>query len=158
VLRLLITTGKNPDSLQKLIAKALFLATPGSRLEGRGKRAIASLVEHARLLRFSRLCIIGRTQDGASEISFLSVGTSSWSRIPPAMVANYGIACKDGKAWKQEQSVSLAVRGARRKTILNLLGVEEGDWQGSQIKAEAKSIIFRLGPIELLKLGVRYGG
>ena len=154
---MLITTGKNPDSLQKLIAKALFLATPGSRLEGRGKRTIASLVEHARLLRFSRLCIIGRTQDGASELSFLSLDSPSWSRLSPTIVANYGVACKDRKAWKVEQSISLAVKGTKRKTILNLLGIEEGDEPDSSITADSKAISFKLAKNELLKLGVAYG-
>jgi len=155
---LLITTGKKPDTLSQLIARALFLCTPESLLEGRGKRTISSLLQKARKLHFSRLCTISKREGGASEISFISLEEDgSWQRLSPAIIAQYAVACEEKKAWRAEQSHSLKITGAKRAALQQLLSPSNADAEHeSSITAGASTLSFKLGKTELLKMGVKY--
>lgn len=158
MLYLLITTGKKPDFLQKLIAKALFLCTPESLLEGRGKCTISSLLLKARKLHFSRMCTISKHEGGASEISFLSLEEDgSWQRLSPTIIAQYAVACEGKKAWRQAQSRSLKLTGTKSAAFQKLLSPNAVDLEAeSMITAGASALSFKLDRTELLKMGVKY--
>ncbi len=158
VLYLLVTTGKKPDFLQKLIANALFLSVPESLLEGRGKRTIVSLLKKAHRLHFSRICTLSKREGGASEMSFLSLEEDGgWQRLSPTIIAQYAVACEEKKAWRQAQSRSLKLAGTKRAALQRLLLPLNADsGPVSSITAGASTLSFKLGKTELLKLGVKY--
>ena len=81
---MLVTTGRNPGREGRAVARAISLCFPGSILEGRGRRALASLLSRARKLHFSRLCTVYRGQGRPCSISFISLCSGpEWERLAP---------------------------------------------------------------------------
>lgn len=157
---MLITTGKKPDLLSRLVARALFLCIPGSCLEGRGKRTLSSLVKKAGKRHFARIASINKKEGGASEISFISLdGNGNWRRLTQRILISYAVACKERGEWRKNQSCSLRVSGAKRAALMELLAPLQSDAGcESRITAGAKSITLKLCKTDLLILGVSYEG
>lgn len=154
---MLITTAKDPDALCRRIARAIYLATPGSRLEFRGKRTLAALVSKARKKRFERVCAIYHAQGKPSEIRFLEIGMRDWRWMAPHLAITkvlHAPAMKGGIS----QSFGLQIRGTEAKTLQKLLSIKgKPEEAQSSISSSASKISFKLGNKKLLELGVRYG-
>ncbi len=149
----LITTGKEPDALSRRIARALFLAVPGSSLEWRGKRTMQSLLSLAKKRRFSRLCAIYKEQGKPRSISFLSLGEEGWKWMSPRIIVKKA---KAARLARLPQSQSLLAKGAKAKTLLYLLGAQNWEEPGSSITAGAKKLSLFLGKGKLLEMDVSY--
>ena len=155
---MLITTGRNPGREGRLIARALFLSFPGSRLEGRGRRTLSSLLSSARKRRFSRACTIYREQGKPCSISFISLGNEGeWERLSPE------VRIKSLSAFplprKIPQSACLSIKGAKAAVLRRLADAppcEEGEGPSSAITAGASKISFSLQGKRIMELGVSY--
>jgi rRNA maturation protein Rpf1 len=157
VIEVLITTGKKPDSKARLIARALSLSIPGSRLEGRGARTLSSLVSKAAHLHFNRLCAIYKEEGKPHSLSFMEVeGKNQWKWLSPRIsITKISIAPK-GKA-KLQQSACLAISGTKAAALSSLISpANSSDETESKISASAKKITIAVANKKLLELGVKY--
>jgi len=155
VVQLLITTGKNPDRLSRLIAHALFASIPGSDLEFRGKRSLLSLVLKARKKHYSRLCAIHKEEGKPSSLSFISLDDEGgWERLSPSIaIKNVSAA----KSFPKKQSQCVEFSGAKKAVLGRLLDPRNSCGEPeSKIIAGAAKISILYGRKKLLELGVAY--
>ena len=155
---MLITTGRNPGREGRALARALFLSFPGSRLEGRGRRTLASQLSRARKLCFSRVCTIYNEQNHPCSISFISLGNAGeWKRLSPVVRIRSVRAFPFPK--KTPQSSCLLIKGSRAPVLRRLADApacEQGDEPGSAITASASGISLSLQGKKIMELGVSY--
>ena len=152
---MLITTGKNADSNSRLIAKALFLCVPGSRILWRGRRTLRSMVSKARKQHMTRLCVIQKNSGEGHSLGVLQIGTASWSWLSPAIEITAVSSPKIAK--KLKQSTCLKITGKRSKDLGALIShCNSNEKAESRISATSKRISFHLSNIKLLSLGVSY--
>ena len=154
---MLITTGRDPGTEGRSVARALFLSFPGSRLEGRGRRTLASQLSRARKLHFSRVCTIYREQNHPCSISFISLGNSGeWERLSPEVRIRSIRAFPFPK--RTLQSACLSIKGAKAAVLRRLADApacEPGE-PASAISAGASEISFSLQGKKIMELGVSY--
>ena len=157
MVQVLITTGKKPGIACRAIARAIFLAAPGSRLEFRGKRPLGSLIKKARLAHFTRVCTIYQEEGKPSQLAFLSLeGQAPEWLSPKIKIASASFA---EKMPRRGQSSSVKITGAKARTLQKLFcppKPPEGTGAGSSISAGTNSISFSLGRQKLATLGVFY--
>jgi len=157
---MLITTGRNPDSASRAIARALHLAVPESRLEGRGRRTLSSLLSRARKLHFSRICTIYKAEGKPCSISFISLGADGgWAWLSPRIIVTKVTAAvaQGNRLRNLPQSGCIAISGPKSGILRGLFGLETQDCgPESRIIAAASKITVASGGTKLLELGVRY--
>ncbi|VVC02085.1 Uncharacterised protein [uncultured archaeon] len=156
-MEVLITTGKKPDRKARLIAKALFLSMPGSRLEGRGGRTLASLASKAAHLHFNRLCAIYKEEGRPHSLSFMEIGgKNQWRWLSPKISITKVSVSPKGKA-KLRQSACLRITGTKAAALSALASpLNSSDETESRLAASAKKITIALGNRKLLEMGVKY--
>ena len=153
---MLITTAKDPDALCRRIARAIYLATPSSHLEFRGKRTLASLVSKARKKRFERVCAIYHSRGKPSEIRFLEISMRDWCWMVPHLSITKILHAPAMKG-SISQSVGLQIKGTKAKVLRQLLSIKgKPEEAQSSISSSASKITFKLGNKKLLELGVKY--
>jgi len=149
----LITTGRNPDAASRLIANALFLAVPGSRLENRGQRSLSFLASKAKKLHFERLCTIYRQENSPKQILFMSVGKQEKWLSPKLTI----IKCS-AKKLKANQSLCIKIKGTKAKAMQRLIMPKNSsDEPESALLCTAKKLVLFIGKRKILELGVKYG-
>ena len=153
---MLITTGKNPDDSVRRLSRALFLSIPGSRLEGRGRRTLHSLLSRAARLRFARACVIYSAQGRPATISFLSLsGPSRWKWLSPRLTVK---SAKMGRFGGRQQAAALSITGAKKATLRRLLDPVRQDSGGvsSSLAADRGKLSFSIGGKTIAALVVSY--
>lgn len=157
---MLVTTGRNPGREGRAVARAISLCFPGSILEGRGRRALASLLSRARKLHFSRLCTVYRGQGRPCSISFISLCSGpEWERLAPEVRIKSISASPLPR--KIPPSSCVSIKGAKAAALRALSGApacEPGDEHCSEISASASKISFSLHGKRIMELGVSYEG
>ena len=154
---MLITTGRKPDALSRLMAKALAAAIPGSLLENRGRRTLGALIAKARKKHFTRVCTIYKDGGKPCQMAFISLGEDAgWEWLSPKITVRKAAASIIPRNF---HSPSLELSGTRKATIANLLSVSDasgGSEPESEISAGAASLSVSLGDKKVLQLEVSY--
>ena len=152
---MLLTTGKGKGIAIRQVARALFCAVPSSKLEGRGKRSLSSLLSKARKQHGGRLCVIYTDKEAACEIAFLqSDAQAGFEWLSPRILVRKILFAAPGK---YPTSSCLKLSGAKARALSGLLPPQEceGEFE-SEIKAGATSISIFVHGKTVLRAGVSY--
>jgi len=155
---LLITTGKGKGIALRQVARALFCAVPSSKLEGRGKRSLSSMLSKAAKQHGGRLCAIYAGKEGAAcEIAFLqSDAQAGFEWLTPRIMVKKITFSAPGK---YPVSSCLKLSGAKARVLSALLPSQECDGEPeSEIKAGATSLSISVHGNLVLRAGVSYVG
>ena len=153
---MLITTGRGKEVALRQVARALFCAVPSSKLEGRGKRSLSSLLSKAGKRHGGRLCAIYSGKEGAAcEIAFLqSDAQAGFGWLSPRIVVKKILFAAPGKF---PMSSCLRLSGAKARVLSALLPPQECEAEfESEIRAGATSLSISVHGKSVLRAGVSY--
>jgi hypothetical protein len=153
---LLLTTGKGKSIACRQVARALFCAVPSSKIEGRGKRSLSSMLSKAAKQHGGRVCAIYAHKKAACEIAFLlSDAHGGFEWLSPRIIVKKITFAAPGK---HAVSTCLKLSGTKARVLSALMPSQDCEGCGieSEIKASAASLsIFVQGKL-VLRAGVSY--